>query len=208
MPMVAIGLNSCLSLPEARSVLMLRAIREAGGKARSSVVWNYGHTTIARHLRDVYVTEYGIADVRGRTDEDCIAAMTAIADARFQDDLLATATRHGKLRAGFALPAPARRNSPEQLRNALAPFRADGTLPDYPLGSDFTEVEQRLVKALGWLKGHTATPAAKLRTVLRALAGTGNAEPEPMRRMGLDAPSRPGDRRQARLLALALRATV
>ena len=38
-----------------------------------------------------------------------------------------------------------------------APFRADGTLPDYPLGSDFTEVEQRLVKALGWLKANTAT---------------------------------------------------
>jgi acyl-CoA hydrolase len=195
------------ALPEARSVLMLRAIREAGGKARSSVVWNYGHTTIARHLRDVYVTEYGIADVRGRADEDCIAAMAAIADTRFQDDLLATATRHGKLRAGFALPAPARRNSPEQLSNALAPFRADGTLPDYPLGSDFTEVEQRLVKALGWLKGHTQTSAATLRTILHALAGTGSAEPEPMRRMGLDAPRRPGDRLQARLLALALRAT-
>ena len=30
----------------------------------------------------------------------------------------------------------------------------DGPLPDYPLGSDFTPVEQRLVKALGWLKAN------------------------------------------------------
>lgn len=195
------------ALPDARSVLMLRAVREAGGKARSSVVWNYGHTTIARHLRDVYVTEYGIADVRGRSDEDCIAAMAAIADARFQDGLLATAVRHGKVRAGFALPAPARGNSPERLRAALAPFRADGTLPDYPLGSDFTAVEQRLVRALTWLKGHTATPPARLKTLLRALVGSDGAEPESMRRMELDAPRRPGDRLLARLLALALRAT-
>ncbi|MHB8913042.1 MAG: acetyl-CoA hydrolase/transferase C-terminal domain-containing protein, partial [Lysobacter sp.] len=71
------------ALPDARTVLMLRAVREAAGKASSNIVWNYGHTTIPRHLRDVYISEYGIADVRGLADEDCIMAMAGIADSRF-----------------------------------------------------------------------------------------------------------------------------
>ena len=29
----------------------------------SSIVWNYGHITIPRHLRDVVITEYGVAAV-------------------------------------------------------------------------------------------------------------------------------------------------
>ena len=29
-------------------------------------VWEYPETTIPRHLRDIVVTEYGIADLRGR----------------------------------------------------------------------------------------------------------------------------------------------
>src|SRR3546814_9225910 len=65
------------ALRESRSTLMLRAVRESGGKTRSYVVWTYGHTTIPRHLRDVAITEYGIADLRGRNDEACIRAILA-----------------------------------------------------------------------------------------------------------------------------------
>jgi acyl-CoA hydrolase len=195
------------ALPDARSVLMLRASREADGRTRSSILWNYGHTTIPRHLRDVYVSEYGLADVRGLTDEDCITAMVAIADARFQDDLVTTAVEHGKLRDDYVIPARARRNTPQQLRTTLAPFRADGSLPDYPLGSDFTAVEQRLVKALGWLKGNTSTTVGKLRTVLRALTVGRAADVEAVERMGLMQPANMGDRFEARLLALGLRET-
>ena len=53
------------ALRDGRSVLLFRATREAHGESRSSVLWNYGHVTIPRHLRDVMVTEYGIADLRG-----------------------------------------------------------------------------------------------------------------------------------------------
>ncbi|PAL06796.1 hypothetical protein B8W90_11655, partial [Staphylococcus hominis] len=52
------------ALPEARSALMFRAIREDKGTLQSNVRWNYGHTTIPRHLRDIYINEYGIADLR------------------------------------------------------------------------------------------------------------------------------------------------
>ena len=87
------------------------------------------------------------------------------------------------------------------------PFRTDGTLPDYPLGSDFTEVEQRLVSALGWLKANAQTRGGKLRTLLQALAAGPIGDAEAAGRMGLGRPSGPGEWIESRLLSLALRAT-
>ena len=58
-------------------------------------------------------------------------------------------------------PERQQRNTPQALSAALAPFRVDGSLPDYPLGSDFNEIEQVLVKALGWLKANTQTRGDK-----------------------------------------------
>ncbi|TKR30756.1 acetyl-CoA hydrolase [Luteimonas gilva] len=192
------------ALPDARSVLLLRAVREQGGKAESNIRWNYGHTTIPRHLRDVYVTEYGIADVRGKTDEDCIVAMAGIADARFRHDLLSTANRSGKLYDQLVQLRLGSGNSPERLRAALAPFRTDGTLPDYPLGSDFTEVEQRLVKALGWLKSNSATTWGKAMTVVGAMFAGRSDDAEALERMGLRAPKDFKERLYARLVSYAL----
>ena len=191
------------ALPVARSVLLLRATRDGRRGAQSNVVWSYGHATIPRHLRDVYISEYGIADLRGKTDEDCIVAMAGIVDARFQRGLLEAAQRNGKLRRDFVAPPAWGQHAPERLRARLAPLRADGTLPDYPLGSDFTAVEQRLARALGWLKSETATPRGRLRTLLAA-AGARADDAEAMRRMALDAPRGFGERLHARLLALAL----
>ncbi len=193
------------ALPGARSVLMLRAVRDAHGRTTSNIPWNYGHTTIPRHLRDVYISEYGIADVRGLVDEDCIMAMAAIADARFAATLVDTARKAGKVGSGSTLAATASRNTPAQLRAALAPLRADGTLPDYPLGSDFSVVEQRLAKALGWLASNTANTSRKLHTVLRALADGHTDDAEAMARMRLASPAGPGEWLEARLLGLALR---
>ncbi len=194
------------ALEDARSVLMFRALRDATGKPQSNVRWNYGHTTIPRHLRDLCINEYGIADLRGRNDEDCVIAMAGITDARFQAGLLEQAQHHRKLRRGFTTPAAWTDNTPAHLTARLRRFRHDGTLPDYPLGSDFTEVEQRLVKALSWLKNQTATPLAKVTTVLRALSA-GAGEPEAMVRMGLVKPAGLGEWLEARLLALGLRET-
>ncbi len=60
----------------------MRATRSKGGEVTSNIVWRYGHTTIPRHLRDIVVTEYGVADLRGKTDSEVIAAMLAICDTR------------------------------------------------------------------------------------------------------------------------------
>jgi acyl-CoA hydrolase len=192
------------ALPDARSVLLLRATRGGGG---SNIRWNYGHTTIPRHLRDVYVTEHGIADLRGKRDEDCVIAMAGIAGAPFQQALLDEAKANGKLRSQFVAPEAWQRNTSSRLGETLAPFRRDGTLPDYPLGSDFTDVEQRLVKALGWLKARTATRSGLLRTIGSALSTRGGGDAEALRRMQLDAPSNIAERINARLLRLALQRT-
>ena len=53
------------ALHDARSILILRSWRESGGEVSSNIVWEYGHCTIPRHLRDIVITEYGIADLRG-----------------------------------------------------------------------------------------------------------------------------------------------
>jgi len=193
------------ALPDARSVLLLRAARESGGRRESNVRWNYGHATIPRHLRDIYISEYGIADVRGKADEDCVITMSAIAEAGSAHTLLESAKASLKLRKDFAAPGEWSRNTPAHLRKALEPFRRDGTLPDYPLGSDFTEVEQRLVKALGWLKTSTGNPSAKLRTVMAALLSSGASDAEAMQRMGLATPRGASQWLYAKLLGYALK---
>lgn len=195
------------ALHDARSVLMLRAVRGGGADASSNVLWNYGHATIPRHLRDVAITEYGLADLRGRSDEDCTLAMVRLTDARFQPVLLDQARAAGKVRRDAAVPGDAARNTPENLTARLAPFRRDGSLPDFPMGSDFTPVEQRLVRALAWLKPRAAGAIGRARLVLRALMASAPTDAEAMQRMGLSAPQRLGERIEARLLALALAET-
>jgi acyl-CoA hydrolase len=196
------------ALDDARSVLMFRAVRGEAPTLHSNVRWNYGHTTIPRHLRDIYLNEYGIADLRGLTDEDCIVGMIGIADAAFQPALLAEAKQAGKLCADVLARPHWQRNRAERVGAALAPFRADGTLPDYPLGSDFTEVEQRLLRALTWLKRNTASTGTKLATVARALLSRDPGDPASLQRMALDAPRGIGERMEARLLAYALQQTM
>jgi hypothetical protein len=132
-------------------------------------VWRYGHATIPRHLRDIAISEYGIADLRGKTDEECIAAMLAIADSRFQAPLLRAARNAGKIARGYRIPESSRQNLPERLEAALAPFRADGLFPHYPYGSDFTAEELVLAAALKRLERRVAGRWGRAAAVLQAL---------------------------------------
>jgi acyl-CoA hydrolase len=195
------------ALDDGRSVLMLRATRGQVVRSESNVRWTYGHTTIPRHLRDLVITEHGIADLRGACDEDCIIAMAAITDARHQPGLLDAAKAAGKLRKAFQMPAAWQRNSATDLARRLRPFRRSGVLPDYPLGCDFTPVEQRLVRALAWLKAATGTRAGTVRTALSALAHRAGGDADAgaaLERMALATPRSLRDRLYARMLALAL----
>ncbi|GAB2794026.1 acetyl-CoA hydrolase/transferase C-terminal domain-containing protein [Dyella kyungheensis] len=196
-------------LADGRSILLLRSTRLGRSGIETNIRWNYGHTTIPRHLRDVFVTEYGVADLRGKTDSECIEAMLSITDARFIDALCAEAKSHGKLAADFQVPERWRNNRPELLKEALMPWQEKGLLPPFPFGSDFTEVEQRLLPALGWLKSRSSSWRGKWE-VLRAAASPGEpvgGEDEALERMGLAQPGSMGDRIQQRLLKAALRRT-
>ena len=155
-------------LEGARSIILLKAVREKGGKVETNIVWSYGHTTVPRHLRDIVITEYGVADLRGQTDEECVRRMLAITDARFQDELVQKAITAGKLRPDFVVPAAWRANTPEAISRALAPHRP--ALPDYPFGTELTGIEQELGAALDDLKAQTAGRWSRLAFMLMALA--------------------------------------
>src|SRR5262249_42870849 len=178
------------ALRDGRSILLLRSQRGEGDQAASNILWNYGHCTIPRHLRDVYVTEYGTADLRGKSDEECIEAMLAIADARFQPELVAQAQAAGKLRKDFAIPARRRENTPQGLSAALQSFRARGLFPLFPFGADFTPEELALLPALKRLQSVSLSKARLAAFLLSALwqpAPTGD-EQALLRRLGLEAP--------------------
>jgi acyl-CoA hydrolase len=196
-------------LTDGRSVLMLRSTRNGRSGVETNIRWNYGHTTIARHMRDIFVTEYGVADLRGKTDSECIEAMLSIADARFIDALCAEAKSHGKLTADFQVPERWRNNRPESLHEALGPWQAKGALPAFPFGSDFTEVEQRLIPALGWLKSRNTTWRGKA-GLLKAAFRPGQpveGEDEALARMGLSKPAGINERLLRWLLVTAFRRT-
>jgi acyl-CoA hydrolase len=148
--------TQAFALKAARSMILLRASRTVKGKSESNIRWRYGHTTIPRHLRDIIVTEYGVADIRGKSDRDVIAAMLAITDSRFQDELMRQAKDAGKLERSFELPMAARGNTPDAIERALKPALEAGLLTPFPFGSDFTETEQRLLPALQALKSASA----------------------------------------------------
>ncbi|GAB3317291.1 acetyl-CoA hydrolase/transferase C-terminal domain-containing protein [Haliea atlantica] len=152
------------ALPDARSVIVVPATRRQGGKVESNIHWQYGNTTIPRHYRDIVVTEYGIADLRGKTDAQVIEAMLSVTDARFQAPLLAQAQAAGKLPWNFRPPATWQRNTPERIRAVLQPAIEAGTLHDLPFASDFSPTEQALLRALDVLKGvaHSRWQLARL----------------------------------------------
>ena len=194
------------ALPGARSILCLRATRTQHGRTTSNIVWSYGNETIPRHLRDIVVTEYGVADLRGRTDEECIAAVLAVADSRFQEGLLAQARGAGKIDAGYRIPDAFRGNLPERLTEALGHYRGQGFFSEYPFGTDLTTEEAALVRALRSLESATASSWDRLVTVARALARGGRVgrHAAALERMGLAQPRGLSERLQRRLIALAL----
>jgi acyl-CoA hydrolase len=146
-------------LEGARSILLVRATRNKDGQCSSNILWNYGHNTIPRHLRDIVVTEYGIADLRSKSDAEVIAAMLNICDSRFQPELMERAKNAGKLPADYQIPRAFTDNTPQRLKAIYQRYRTQGLFPNFPLGSDFTYVEEMLLSALGWLKSHVKASA-------------------------------------------------
>lgn len=194
------------ALEGARSMLTLESTRTSGKAVASNIRWSYGHTTIPRHLRDVIVTEYGVADLRGQSDADVIAAMLSVADSRFQAELTRQAKDAGKLPATYEIPAAHRENFPDRIAAALKPARDAGLLPMFPFGSDFTDVEQRLIPALQILKEATASKLNLLELGWQGFrAGPPDAETAAgLARLQLDRPQSFSDRLYRALVHAAI----
>lgn len=193
-------------LPGARSILCVRSTRREGRKLRSNIQPHYGHTTIPRHLRDIVVTEYGIADLRGQGDEEVVRRLLQVADSRFQEWLRRAAVDSGKLAPDYVIPPACRDNTPERLRAALGEYQRGGLLPDYPFGSDLDSTEQVLAAALKQLREKLSTPLGAAGFLWRAWR-----RPPPrevlaphLERLELGAPRGPKERVMAALVARAL----
>jgi Acetyl-CoA hydrolase/transferase C-terminal domain len=193
------------ALQGARSILTVEATRQAGAKTQSNIRWTYGHETIPRHLRDIIVTEYGVAELRGKSDAEVIAAMLQIADSRFQDELAREAKDAGKLPKNFEIPPAHRDNYSDRIASALKPARAAGLLPSFPFGTDFTNVEQRLIPALQLLQDAQRTPRSLARLFWQGLTRAPHGdEHECLARLGLDRPGTWSERTYRTLVRAAL----
>ncbi|MCU1740419.1 MULTISPECIES: acetyl-CoA hydrolase/transferase C-terminal domain-containing protein [unclassified Pseudomonas] len=193
------------ALEGARSILILRSWRESGGEVNSNIVWEYGHCTIPRHLRDIVVTEYGIADLRGKTDAQVIEALLNIADSRFQSELIEQAQKVGKLPGSFRLDPRFADNSPQRLEAIRT--RHPHLFPEYPLGCDFQPEERDLLRALNWLKSKLKLTEALELGKATLDAPEPSAFPVHLERMGLAQPQGLRDELYQRLLLAGLQAT-
>ena len=173
------------ALPDARLLMMLRATHDNKDGLKSSIVWNYGHVTIPRHLRDIIITEYGVADVRGQPDSEVVKRLIAVADSRFQDELVKQAKAHGKLERDYEVPERYRNNLPEALEEKLHPWAEAGLLPPFPFGTDLTADELKIVGALKKLKHATQHPSELLSVAFKSFWEGKQAPQAYLERLGL-----------------------
>lgn len=192
------------ALKGARSIITVNATRQHQGCVASNIIYNYGHQTIPRHLRDLVVTEYGVADLRGQTDEATIIAMLSISDHRFQEELMEQAKQAGKLASDYQMPDSFSRNTPESIAHWLAPYTkgSDAQLPTFPFGTDFTAIEQRLLPALDELQNASHSKRALARLAMVGLrAGPPTKEHQDcLQRLQLDKPDTIAERISAALV--------
>jgi hypothetical protein len=188
-----------------RSILTVEAARREKAASLSNIRWNYGHETIPRHLRDIIVTEYGVADLKGKSDADVIASMLQVSDSRFQSDLMRQAKDAGKLPKNHEISAAHRENFSERIVAALKPARDAGLLPSFPFGSDFTDTEQRLIPALQILQDAQRSPLHLPALLWQGFTHAPDAaDSECLARLGLDRPANWSERAYRALVSAAL----
>ncbi len=190
-------------LEGSRSILMLRSTRESSRGRTSNIVWSHGHLTIPRHLRDVVITEYGIANIRGKSDEATIQELLNITDSEFQEDLLKVAKRNRKISSGYQIPEWARNNTPKKVHSLIQVGRAEKIFAPFPFGSDLTPEEERLSFALENLKG--MRKPLILRGILVGLFTSPRGFEKELARIGLENPRSLSEIMNRSLLLAALK---
>jgi len=193
------------ALPDGRLVMLIKSTREENGKPLSNIVYNYGHVTIPRHLRDIVVTEYGIADIRGRCDQDIIKAMLNIADSRFQDELLAEAKKHKKIPEDYQIPEQYRNNTPERIAEKLKDYKALGLFGPFPFGSEFDITELILAHSLRVLKQKTSNNGTDVGALIQKMPDEPPEKAIPMlQRMDLKEAGSPEEKQMQKTVLAAL----
>lgn len=157
--------NMGQNLENARSIINCRSVRQTKNGLESNIVWEYPNITIPRFLRDIVVTEYGIADCRSKIDADVIKALLNITDSQFQPDLLAKAKSAGKIERDYEIPSEFRNNHYAKIEKIIKDLQLKGFCKPYPFGSDLTPLEINLQSALMSLKN-----ANKFKLILLVLA--------------------------------------
>lgn len=198
------------ALDRARSIMMLRSYRGSGSSAVSNIIWEFPHNTIPRHLRDLVVTEYGLVDLRSAEDHEVIQSLICIADSRWQEGLRLEAVKAGKLDPKWSVPLLYQSNTPAAVQRGLQAARVSGLVPAYPFGSDFSTVEEDIVRALEYLQEQSESRWLKLKILFKSLGASGSskARQQPhLSRMGLEVAASVSQRLEKRLLCLALTST-
>ncbi len=136
------------ALPDGRLIMMIKSTRGLGRKTASNIVFNYGHCSIPKHLRDIVVTEYGIADLRGKPDKEVIKEILKITDSRFQQKLLRKAKKSGKLPQDYEIPEEYTHNTPEKIETYLRHMQKLGFFKLFPFGTDIMDDEVALAASL------------------------------------------------------------
>lgn len=182
--------SQAFALPGGRSIITLPATRTKKGKVQSNIIWNYGHCTIPRHLRDIVVTEYGVADLRDKSDAEVIGALINIADRRFQGELLQKAKLEKKLPRDYKIPEAFCNNTPERIKNSLWTALKSGQLPAFPLGSGLTKTEEYLAGGLAQLAPQAGNWGAMASLAIKGLRQPLTEQKQAaLERMQLDRPN-------------------
>jgi acyl-CoA hydrolase len=195
------------ALDDARGAIMIRSTRTKGKDVSSNVVFNYGHTTIPRHLRDIIITEYGIADVMSKSDNEVIKRLLNVADSRFQEGLLNQAKAMRKIEKGYQIPDQFRNNYPERLEKTMVKFQEKQLFPVFPFGTAFTDEEIVIGKSLREFKEKMAgNKAAALPGLLGQMLSSVPESAKPyLERMQLDKPATRQEKMMQKIVLFALK---
>ena len=188
----------------------------------------------ARKLSSVEATEAVMHRIARRGMRlNCIAAVEpfeALANARAADEALAkdgpAGPLHGvplghkdmyyragrisgcgsKIREDYVIPDQFRNNTPERLADDLRPFKEQGLFSPFPFGTDFTDEELKIGKALKTLKATMSEGLAKVTNLGKAATifkVPDEAAPY-LERMDLTAPSTAKEKMMQKLVIHAL----
>lgn len=84
-------------------VLLLCVICDGVYGIEINICFNYGVIIILCYLCDMFIIEYGVVDLCGKIDEECVEVMLLICDVCFVDVLVVEVKLYGKLCVDFVV---------------------------------------------------------------------------------------------------------